>query len=53
MNVKKEFLKGSLCREVILQRKNEYILGNGAIRLIEILFASELSHAKILTLNGV
>ena len=42
VNVKKEFLKGSLCREVILQRKNEYILGNGAIRLIEILFASEL-----------
>lgn len=42
VNVKKEFLKGSLCRDVIRHRKNGYKLGNGGIRLIEILFASEL-----------
>ncbi|AWT60578.1 MAG: hypothetical protein DF168_01793 [Candidatus Moanabacter tarae] len=42
VSVKKEFLKGSLCREVILQCKDGYMLGNGAIRLIEILFASQL-----------
>ena len=42
VSVKEEVLERCQCREVILLRKNGYTLGNGAMRIIEILFARNL-----------